>query len=167
MDWKGSQINRCHLTVRARALGTKLLGSLRLGYKWESEAVFLDSKDFVAHADSSAERACTPEVRLVGLSDSMMPEEAAEAALALPWTSDEGNFSMETFSSQRIQTPPQIWCEKLELHYHQTNMTGHNCMVGDKTTLNTLTPTVSQSSLEAGPSSAPHISITEGTSPQE
>ena len=42
-----------------------------------------------------------------------MPEEAAAAALALPWTSDEGNFSMETFSSQRIQTHTQIRCEKI------------------------------------------------------
>ncbi|KAJ7370039.1 hypothetical protein OS493_034480 [Desmophyllum pertusum] len=68
MDWKGSQISRCHLTMRA--LATKSLGtglSLRLVYKWESEAIFLESKDFVAHADLSAERAWTAEVRLVAV----------------------------------------------------------------------------------------------------
>ncbi|KAJ7370037.1 hypothetical protein OS493_034476 [Desmophyllum pertusum] len=129
VDWEGSQITRCHLTMRA--LATKPLGtvlSLRLVYKWESEAIFLDSKDFVAHADSSAERACKAEVRLVGPSDSMMPEEAA-AALAL-LTSDEGNFSMETFGSQRIQTHNQIRCEKIEYHLHQTSVTGHKLYGG-------------------------------------
>ncbi|KAJ7370047.1 hypothetical protein OS493_034490 [Desmophyllum pertusum] len=166
VDWKGSQITRCHLTMRAPAtkpLGTVL--SLRLFYKWESEAIFLDSKDFVAHADSSAERACTPEVRLIGPSESLMPDEAA--ALALPWNSDDGHFPMESFASQQIQSHRQIQCNKIEYHWHQTNVTSHNCMVGDQTTLNTLPPTISQRSLEAGPSSAPHRSITEGTSPQE
>ncbi|KAJ7370048.1 hypothetical protein OS493_034491 [Desmophyllum pertusum] len=170
VDWKGSQITRCHLTMRSFGAKTpgmvRLRPSLRLVYKWEqSEAIFLDSKDFVAHADSSAERACTPEVRLVGPSESLMPDEAA--ALALPWNSDDGHFPMESFASQQIQSHRQIQCNKIEYHLHQTNVTSHNCMVGDHTTLNTLPPTISQRSLEAGPSSAPHRSITEGTSLHE
>ncbi|KAJ7315653.1 hypothetical protein OS493_038444 [Desmophyllum pertusum] len=74
VDWKGSQITRCHLTMRALAkkpLGTVLC--LRLIYKWESDAIFLDSKDIVAHADSSAESACTAEERLVEVPDKEQP----------------------------------------------------------------------------------------------
>lgn len=43
--------------------------SLRLVYKWGSEAVSLDSKDFLTLADSSAGGTCIPEVHLVGKSE--------------------------------------------------------------------------------------------------
>lgn len=67
VDWKGSQVTPCHLTVRT-VVPTKpeTVLRLRLVYEWKSEAVFLDSKDFVAHADSSAEGACISEVRFEG-----------------------------------------------------------------------------------------------------
>ena len=69
VDWKGSHVTPCHLTVRTVVL-TKPATVLRLRvvYKWKSEAVFLDSKDFVAHADPSAERAPMPEVEITGTS---------------------------------------------------------------------------------------------------
>lgn len=67
VDWKGSHVTPCHLTVRTvvpTEPGTVL--RLRLVYKWKSEAVFLDSKDFVAYADPSAESAPIPEVGVTG-----------------------------------------------------------------------------------------------------
>ena len=66
-DWKGSQVFPCHLTVRT-VIPTepKTVLTLRLVYKWKSDAVFLDSEDFVVHADPFAERAAVPEVRVKG-----------------------------------------------------------------------------------------------------
>lgn len=68
VDWKGSQVTPCHLTVRT-VVPTKpeTVLRLRLVYKWKSEAVFLDSEDFVAHADPSAEGAAVSEVRFKGM----------------------------------------------------------------------------------------------------
>ena len=67
VDWKGCQVTSCNLTVRT-VVHTKpnTVLILRLVYKWKSRAVFLDSKDFVAHADPSAESASIPEVRVKG-----------------------------------------------------------------------------------------------------
>lgn len=65
-EWKGSQVTQCPLTMRTLPVKPGTVVNLRLAYKWESEAVYLDSKDFVAHADSSSESACTPEVRFEG-----------------------------------------------------------------------------------------------------
>ena len=67
VDWKGSQVTPCHLTMRT-AVPTKpeTVLRLRLVYKWKSRAVFLDSEDFVAYADPSAESASIPEVRVKG-----------------------------------------------------------------------------------------------------
>ena len=68
VDWKESQVTPCHLTVRT-VVSTKpeTVLRLRLVYKWKSEAVFLDSEDFVAHADPSAGSAAVPEVRFKGM----------------------------------------------------------------------------------------------------
>ena len=67
VDWKGCQVTPCHLTMRT-AVPTKpeTVLRLRLIFKWKSRAVFLDSEDFVAHADPSAESASIPEVRVKG-----------------------------------------------------------------------------------------------------
>ena len=67
VDWKGSQVTPSHLTVRT-AIHTKpeTVLTLRLIYKWKSDALFLDSEDFVLHADPSAESAAVPEVRFKG-----------------------------------------------------------------------------------------------------
>ena len=67
VDWKGSQITQCHLTIRS-SMPTKpgTVLSLSLKYKWKSEAISLESDDFVFHADSSAESACTPDVQFQG-----------------------------------------------------------------------------------------------------
>ena len=67
-DWKKPQVTPCHLTVRTgvpNKPGTIL--RLRLVYKWKSDAVFVDSEDFVVHADPSAKSASIPEVRFKGM----------------------------------------------------------------------------------------------------
>ena len=65
VDWKGSQVTPCHLTVRT-VDPTKPDLWLRLVYEWNSDTVFFDSEDFVPHADPSAERVSIPEVRVKG-----------------------------------------------------------------------------------------------------
>jgi len=164
VDWKGSQVTPCHLTVRTvvpTKPGTVL--RLRLVYKWKSEAVFLDSEDFVAHADPSAEGAAVSEVRFKGLTTTRKPEDLS-MLLAL----DDGH-PMEPFLSQRGHPYTQIRCEKIEYHLHQTNVHGHNCMVGDNTTLHEHNTHEGnkQRSLPPGPSSIPQRSITAGTTPHE
>ena len=68
VDWKGCQVTPCqHLTVRTVVhTRPETVLRLRLVYKWKFQAVFLDSEDFVVHADPSAESASLPEVRVEG-----------------------------------------------------------------------------------------------------
>ena len=67
VDWKGSQITPCHLTIRTHSTKPGTVLSLRLIYKWESETLSFHSDNFVLGADSSAESACIPEVRFEGM----------------------------------------------------------------------------------------------------
>ena len=59
-----SDITRCYLKLSSIKPSRKLF--LRLLYKWESEAVVFESKDFVTVAYCSFGSACTPEIRLPG-----------------------------------------------------------------------------------------------------
>ena len=59
------EVSKSHLKIRT-VNAVETIVSLRLVYKWGSEAVSLDSKDFFTLADSSAGGTCIPEVRLVG-----------------------------------------------------------------------------------------------------
>ena len=59
------EVSKSHLKIRT-VNTVETIVSLRLVYKWGSEAVSLDSKDFFTLADSSAGGTCIPEVRLVG-----------------------------------------------------------------------------------------------------
>ena len=61
------EVSKSHLKIRTVNTEQTVV-SLRLVYKWGSEAVFLDSKDFLTLADSSAGGTCIPEVHLVGKS---------------------------------------------------------------------------------------------------
>ena len=68
VDWKESQVTPCHLTVCTVAPnkpGTVL--RLRLIYKWKFDAISIDSEDFVAHADPSAESTSMPDVQFKGM----------------------------------------------------------------------------------------------------
>ena len=68
VDWNGAQLTPCPLTVRTVYPTKPETGvSLRLIYKWKSEAVLLDSEDFVAYADPSTEKLPIPEVRCKGM----------------------------------------------------------------------------------------------------
>ena len=61
------EVSNSHLKIRTVNTEQTVV-SLRLVYKWGSEAVSLDSKDFLTLADSSAGGTCIPEVHLVGKS---------------------------------------------------------------------------------------------------
>ena len=63
-DIRKTDITRCYLKLSAIKPSRKLF--LRLLYKWESEAVVFESKDFVTVACCSFGSACTPEIRLPG-----------------------------------------------------------------------------------------------------
>ena len=64
--FRQSEVTQCHLTIRSITSEAETFLSLRLFYKWGSDAVGLDSKDFVSLAVSSVGGACTPEVQFVG-----------------------------------------------------------------------------------------------------
>ena len=59
------EVSKSHLQIRTVDT-VETIVSLRLVYKWGSDVVSLDSKDFFTLADSSAGGTCIPEVRLVG-----------------------------------------------------------------------------------------------------
>ena len=61
------EVSKSHLKIRT-VNTVETVVSLRLVYKWGSEAMSLDSKDFLTLADSSAGGTCIPEVHLVGKS---------------------------------------------------------------------------------------------------
>ena len=63
-DIRETDITRCYLKLSSIKPSRKLF--LRLLYKWESEAVVFESKDFVTVAYCSFGNASTPEVRLPG-----------------------------------------------------------------------------------------------------
>ena len=53
LNFMPSEVTQCHLTIRSITSKAETVLSLRLFYKWGSEAVGVDSKDFVSLADSS------------------------------------------------------------------------------------------------------------------
>lgn len=63
IDFRGSEVTRCPLTVRTTASKAGAVVSLRLLYKWGSESIGFDSKDFNAFADFYA---VAPEGNLLG-----------------------------------------------------------------------------------------------------
>lgn len=67
IDWQQTEITSSSLTVLTTAEEGTVV-SLRLVYKWRSEAIALESKDFVALVDlSSCEGACAPSnLRMAG-----------------------------------------------------------------------------------------------------
>ena len=68
VDWKESQVNPCHFTVRTVVPAKpRTVLRLRLIYKWKFDEVFTDSEDFVAHADPSAESTSIPDVQFKGM----------------------------------------------------------------------------------------------------
>ena len=68
LDLTQSEVTQCRLTLRTLPDTGEAVVSLRLVYKWGSEAIVVDSNDFEAVADSSAQGARIPEAQLVGKS---------------------------------------------------------------------------------------------------
>ena len=62
IDFRKWEITRCRLRISSIDSLAGAFFSLRLKYKWGSEAVILDSKDFEALTDCSVGGACTPEI---------------------------------------------------------------------------------------------------------
>lgn len=71
IDMSQSEVSQCHLAMCSTDAMQESERTLRLRllYEWGSQAVALDSKDFVTFADYSAGGACMPEVKLVGKSE--------------------------------------------------------------------------------------------------
>ena len=66
MDLSHSEVSQCYLSMRCIDFTKEKVLRLRLVYKWGSEAVALDSNDFVTVSDCSAGGACLPEVKSFG-----------------------------------------------------------------------------------------------------
>ena len=66
IDFKKSVITPCHLTMRSVPGKKNAVLSLRLVYKWGSDAVSLDSSDFLPFADSTADGTWIPELQVKG-----------------------------------------------------------------------------------------------------
>ena len=62
VDLRQSEVSQCYLLMRCIDFTKEKVLRLRLKYKWGSEAVALDSNDFVTFADCSAGGACLPKV---------------------------------------------------------------------------------------------------------
>ena len=65
VDGEQLKVTVSHLTVRCFAEAGKVV-SLRLIYKWESDAISIESKDFMAIADSSGGGTCTTDLKFTG-----------------------------------------------------------------------------------------------------
>ena len=66
VDLSHSEVSQCYLSMRCIDFTKEKVLRLRLVYKWGSEAVALDSNDFVTFSDCSAGGACLPEVKRFG-----------------------------------------------------------------------------------------------------
>lgn len=132
VDLEMSEVTPCPLTMRSVPSKERIV-SLRLKYKWDSNVVDLESKDFEAFVDSSAKGTRQPEMRITGLTipPAQLTEESCRAVLP---ASVAGNVTLQSLT--QLQKRLRIHCDKFELNFYQTMMQGHNCVVGDKTTLN-------------------------------
>ena len=66
LDPTQSEVTQCHLPLRTLPVTGEKVVSLRLVYKWGSEAIVVDSNDFEALTDYSVQGARIPAVQLVG-----------------------------------------------------------------------------------------------------
>ncbi|CAH3160628.1 unnamed protein product [Porites lobata] len=158
LDLRQSEVSRCYLSMRCIDFTKEKVLRLRLVYKWGSEAVALDSNDFVTFSDCSAGGACLPEVkRFGGLDNSLMSEDLE----ALSLTSVGGKFPSTSFD--QLQKHGSAQCGRIEYHLHQTfnQVTRPNtCVIGNQATVNDQMP--SQRALPESLNCSPKRSITEG-----
>ncbi|XP_068705571.1 uncharacterized protein [Montipora foliosa] len=158
-----SQVTQCPLTATTNisAKAGEVL-SLCLIYKWGSDSLDLESKDFVVCADSSAGQiSCLPELQLFDVSNAaQLDEAAATQANPFPLASADVDFNCPVFQpfSER---PLNIQCQKVEyhLHHHNNMMQGHVCVVGDRTSLNN--PMPAQGAIEEAQGNFSRLSLTD------
>ena len=72
VDLSHSEVCQCYLSMRCIDVTKEKVLRLRLVYKWGSEAVALDSNDFVTFSDCSTGGACLPEVKSFGKFESFI-----------------------------------------------------------------------------------------------
>ncbi|KAL9970576.1 hypothetical protein ACROYT_G022977 [Oculina patagonica] len=160
-----AEITESPLTVRCFVEVVGVV-RLRLLYKWGSEAISVDSKDFVAIDESSAADA---HMSASAVTDASCPFEAELAALSsasLPCDKN-GNFVMDPSAMELIQRHARQQCGRLELHLHQTFQKGHVCVTGENTSLHMEMPNTAQSFLQEGLCAPSQKSITAGPSSNE
>ncbi|KAL9967459.1 hypothetical protein ACROYT_G025681 [Oculina patagonica] len=169
VDLKGTEITQSHLKVRSFAKGGTIV-KLRLLHKWGSEAILLESNDFVTLADSTAGGACVPDPEIAAeMGQLAIRNELPALPIARGSTADNysRNFVMDPSDAELIQRHLHEQRGRVEIHYHQSFLKGHVCVAGESTSLNVHMPATGQRFLEAGSSAAPHRSITAGTGTNE
>ena len=72
VDLSHSEVSQCYLSMRCIDSTKEKVLRLRLVYKWGSEAVVLDSNDFMTFSDCSTGGACLPEVKSFGKFESFI-----------------------------------------------------------------------------------------------
>ncbi|KAL9979206.1 hypothetical protein ACROYT_G016836 [Oculina patagonica] len=142
IDLKQTKITQSHLKLRSFAKSGTVV-KLRLVHKWGSEAVVIDSNDFVALADSTAGGIYEPNPEIEA--------EIGQLAIrneitALPIASDStvGNYSssfvMDPSDAELVQRHLHEQRGHVEIHYHQNFLKGHVCVAGMNTSLNVQMP---------------------------
>lgn len=135
---QAAEITSCHLDVRCT---TEALGvmRLRLSYKWRSEAIFVDSNDFVAIAEAAA-KDCTAQIGV----------EIALPSTARSPCDQNGNFVMDPSTTEIINSYARQTFGSVEVHLHQTIQKGHVCVTGNNTSLHMKMPETHQSMVQSG-----------------
>ncbi|KAL9951532.1 hypothetical protein ACROYT_G044208 [Oculina patagonica] len=136
------EITESHLTVRCYAKAGKAV-SLRLLYKWKSEAISVESKSFVAIADSSGGGTCRSDL-LMTVSNTPLEAELAALSVVNSPAAEKRNFGMNP--SALVQRHNQKQCVPVEVHYpmRHTHRKGHVCVTAENTSLNMEVPYTAQ-----------------------
>lgn len=138
---------------------------IRLQYKWRSEAISVDSNDFVASGDSSSLVVSASASDSVTNSSSPTDAELAALSVARHPGDNDGNFVMDPSAVEIIQTHARQQCGRFEYHLHQIIQKGQVCVTGNSTNLRMEMP--AQSFIQAGLCAPSQQSITAGPSSNE
>ncbi|XP_078354085.1 uncharacterized protein LOC144638728 isoform X1 [Oculina patagonica] len=145
VDGAQAEVTESRLTVRCYAEAGKV-ASLRLLYKWQSEAISVESKGFVAIANSSDGGASTSDLQMTGL-NTPLEDELSALSIANSPTAENRNFGMDPSALvETLQTHNQTQCGPVEVHYpmRHTHRKGHVCVTAENTSLNMEVPYTAQ-----------------------
>ncbi|XP_020629574.1 uncharacterized protein LOC110066679 [Orbicella faveolata] len=140
---------------------------LRLLYKWRSEAISVDSKDFVAIGEPSATNASTSASDSGTTASSPLEAELAALSIASRPGDRNGNFVMDPSAVEMLQRHAHHQYGHVEIHLHQTIQKGHVCVTGKNTSLHMEMPETAQRFLQEGLCAPSQKSITAGPSSNE